>query len=201
MQQQDGTEHQKSCSTGCIIIKQVCVQLGVFMILFLPFHYQDLISNSPYCLPYNSYDVNSENLALDQLKISALTFFFILMTCLLDIILILEGDILSWPVMELRVKSLLLINYSSLKQYYICLSKKLIYLQNRQSLRKNCASIISYIVFPQISTQAPIYNSCLKEGWLLEGGCLSIFAFKELYLYFGKCLIDKKRTVSLFMQA
>ena len=73
------------------------------MILFLPFHYQDLISNSPYCLPYNSYDVNSENLALDQLKIPALTFFFILMTCLLDIILILEGDILSWPVMELRV--------------------------------------------------------------------------------------------------
>ena len=123
------------------------------MILFLAFHYQDLISNSPYCLPYNSYDVNSENLALDQLKISALTFFFILMTCLLDIILILEGDILSWPVMELRVKYLLLINYSSVKQYYyICLSKKLINLQNHQPLRKNCASIISYIVFPQIST-------------------------------------------------
>ena len=94
------------------------------MILFLPFHYQDLISNSPYCLPYNFYDVNSENLALDQLKIPTLTFFFILITCLLDIILILEGHILSWPVMELRVKSLLLINYSFLKQYYISLSKK-----------------------------------------------------------------------------
>ena len=72
------------------------------MILFLPFHHQDLISNSPYCLPYNSYDVNSENLALDQLKIPALTFSFSLITCLLDIILILEGDILSWPVMGVK---------------------------------------------------------------------------------------------------
>ena len=34
--------------------------------LLNPFHSQDLISNSPYCLPYNSYDVSSENLVLDQ---------------------------------------------------------------------------------------------------------------------------------------
>ena len=34
-----------------------------------PFHFQDLISNSPYYLPYNSYDVSSENLVLDQLII------------------------------------------------------------------------------------------------------------------------------------
>ena len=27
-----------------------------------PFSSQDLISNSPYCLPYKSYDVGSENL-------------------------------------------------------------------------------------------------------------------------------------------
>ena len=27
-----------------------------------PFFSQDLISNSPYCLPYKSYDVGSENL-------------------------------------------------------------------------------------------------------------------------------------------
>ena len=27
-----------------------------------PFFSQDLISNSPYCLPYKSYDVSSENL-------------------------------------------------------------------------------------------------------------------------------------------
>ena len=31
-----------------------------------PSHSQDLISNSPYCLPYNSYDVSSGNLVLDQ---------------------------------------------------------------------------------------------------------------------------------------
>ena len=29
----------------------------------------DLISNSPYCLPYNSYDVGLENLKLDLLII------------------------------------------------------------------------------------------------------------------------------------
>ena len=34
-----------------------------------PFHSQDLISNSPYYLSYNSYDVSSENLVLDQLRI------------------------------------------------------------------------------------------------------------------------------------
>ena len=32
--------------------------------IFLPFHSQDLISNSPYYLPYNSYDDSSENLVL-----------------------------------------------------------------------------------------------------------------------------------------
>ena len=31
---------------------------------------QDLIGNSPYCLPYNSYDIRSENLVLDQLIIT-----------------------------------------------------------------------------------------------------------------------------------
>ena len=30
---------------------------------------QDLISNSPYCLPYSSCDVSLENLVLDQLII------------------------------------------------------------------------------------------------------------------------------------
>ena len=33
------------------------------------FNSQDIISNSSYCLPYNSYDVNLENLILDQLII------------------------------------------------------------------------------------------------------------------------------------
>ena len=47
---------------------------------FLPFHSQDLISNSPFCLPYNSYDISQENLGLDQPMISWLIFFFILLT-------------------------------------------------------------------------------------------------------------------------
>ena len=32
-----------------------------------PFHSQDLFSNSPYCLSYNSYDTGTDNLVLDQL--------------------------------------------------------------------------------------------------------------------------------------
>ena len=55
---------------------------------FKSFHFQDLISNSPYCLSYNSYDVSSENLVLNHLIIPYLIFFFILITCLFDIVLI-----------------------------------------------------------------------------------------------------------------
>ena len=38
-------------------------------------------------MPYNAYDVSSENLFLDQLWISLMMFFFILISCLLDIVL------------------------------------------------------------------------------------------------------------------
>ena len=31
-----------------------------------PVNSQDLVSNSPYCLPYSSCDVSLENLVLDQ---------------------------------------------------------------------------------------------------------------------------------------
>ena len=55
---------------------------------FKPFHFQDLICNSPYCLPNNSYDVSSENVVLNHLVIPYLIFFFILITCLFDIVLI-----------------------------------------------------------------------------------------------------------------
>ena len=61
------------------------------------------MSNSPYCLSYNYYDVRSENLILDQLVIPQLIFFFILfilITFMLDIVLILLGEILSWSLME-----------------------------------------------------------------------------------------------------
>ena len=50
------------------------------------FHTKDLISNFPYCLLYNSYDVSLENLVLEQLIIPLLIFFFILITSLLDIV-------------------------------------------------------------------------------------------------------------------
>ena len=49
----------------------------------------DQICNSPYCQPYNSCNVGSENLVLDQLIIPKLIFFFILITYLVDIVLIL----------------------------------------------------------------------------------------------------------------
>ena len=39
--------------------------------------------------PSNSYNVSSENLVSGQLIIPKLTFFFILITCLVDIVLIL----------------------------------------------------------------------------------------------------------------
>ena len=41
---------------------------------FKPFNPQDLSSNSPYCLPYNSYDVSLEGLLLDQPIIPLLIF-------------------------------------------------------------------------------------------------------------------------------
>ena len=50
---------------------------------------KDLISISPYCLSYNSYDASLENLVLDQLKIPLPDIFFILVTCLFNIVLIL----------------------------------------------------------------------------------------------------------------
>ena len=44
------------------------------------------ICTSPYCQPYNSYDVSSENLVLDQPIIPKFIFFFILITHLINII-------------------------------------------------------------------------------------------------------------------
>ena len=46
------------------------------------------MTNSPYCLPHNLYDTSLENLELDQPVVPKLIFFFILITCLLDIVLI-----------------------------------------------------------------------------------------------------------------
>ena len=35
-----------------------------------PFHSQDLIGNSPYCLLYNSSHISFENLVLDELLVA-----------------------------------------------------------------------------------------------------------------------------------
>ena len=45
------------------------------------------------------YNVSSENLVLNQLIILKLIFFFILITYLVDIVLISQGEILSWSLM------------------------------------------------------------------------------------------------------
>ena len=59
----------KSKRRPCLLCKQLFVS-AVFSSLCPLFYFQDLISNSPYCLPNNSYDVISDNLVLDQLIIS-----------------------------------------------------------------------------------------------------------------------------------
>ena len=51
---------------------------------------------------------------MDQLIIPSLIFFFILITCLLDIIQIVEGEILSWSVVGLKG---LIYKYSSINKF------------------------------------------------------------------------------------
>ena len=63
--------------------------MGVKELSDLTFKLSDQICNSPYCQPSNSFDVTSENLVLDQLIIPKLIFFFILITYLVDIVLVL----------------------------------------------------------------------------------------------------------------
>ena len=81
---------------------------------------QDLINNSPYCLPYNIYDAISENLELDQLKNPLTYIFFILITRLIDIvrrnsILVTHGS--------LRVKLMIACIFKVLMQRYsFCVS-------------------------------------------------------------------------------
>ena len=71
------------------MLQRVCIDhrryQNVVLILWLP----DQIYHSPYCQQYNLYNVSSENLVLDQLIIPKLIFFFILITYLVDIVLIL----------------------------------------------------------------------------------------------------------------
>ena len=74
---------------------------------FNPFHFHDLITNSLYCLLYNSCDVRAENLALLQLIILQLTFLFILITRLFDIVSMLQEEVLSMELYGLTRNSAL----------------------------------------------------------------------------------------------
>ena len=58
--------------------------------------------NFPYCQPYNSYNDSLENLVLNHLFIPKLIFFFILITYLVNIALIFQGEILSWSLMGVQ---------------------------------------------------------------------------------------------------
>ena len=58
------------------IVEQMQEHLSyTFSCFYVSFHFQDLNNNSPYILPYNSQDVSSENLVLDQLIILLLIIF------------------------------------------------------------------------------------------------------------------------------
>ena len=71
----------------CSFFKEtIFFKLPQYHIYLTPFNSQDVISNSPYCLPYNLYDGILENLELDQTIIPQLIFFFILITYLFDIV-------------------------------------------------------------------------------------------------------------------
>ena len=52
------------------------IESGMTLVVHIElFNTQDLISNSPYCLPYTSCDVSLENLVLDQLIIPLIKIF------------------------------------------------------------------------------------------------------------------------------
>ena len=72
----------------------ICQCLSIKLPLY-PFYADNLISNSPYYLLYNFNDVSSENLVLDQTMIPQLMFFCILIISVIDVVLILLGEILS----------------------------------------------------------------------------------------------------------
>ena len=64
--------HQYSWLLACLgiqLVKRREIGKGATEAEDWPFHTQYLIINSPYCLLYNSYDVSSENVVLDQLII------------------------------------------------------------------------------------------------------------------------------------
>ena len=88
---EDSTAQEKNNLKVLNINFDVMISILSFLTLYL----LDQICNSPYCLPWSSCDVSLENLVVDQPIIPQLRFYLILITCLLDIVLILEGEMLS----------------------------------------------------------------------------------------------------------
>ena len=121
---------------------------------------QDLISNSPYCLPYGSCDVSLENLVLDQLIIPFLRLFFILITCLLDIVLTLLGEILSWSLVE--VKGLICREKFSI--VHSCNSEKLAYLEPIYPV--NVVIMLSESLTWEHLGQCSLCKDHSKQSWL-----------------------------------
>ena len=70
--------------------------------LVKPFHSHDLSINSPYCLSFTAYNVSSENLVSNQIISPSWFFYFILITCLLDDVMILQGEITNWSLMGVK---------------------------------------------------------------------------------------------------
>ena len=71
-----------------------------------PFHSHDLNINSPHSLSYIAYSVSSENMVLNQ---TISTFFLILIACLLNNVMTLQGEIIYWSL--LRVKEIFTVIY------------------------------------------------------------------------------------------
>ena len=82
--------------------------------LHLTLQLPDQICNSPYCQPYNFYNVSSENLVWDQLIIPKLIFVFILITYLVDTVLV------AIPIIHLTHRSNLSFSLLSTLQFLQC---------------------------------------------------------------------------------
>lgn len=75
------------------------LMFSCYLVLF-PIKFCVLHVGKNYILPYIqilAYDFSSENLVLDQMIIFCLIFFKIFTTCLLNTVLILWGEGMSWP--------------------------------------------------------------------------------------------------------
>ena len=84
------------------IVKLPFFWLAIEIILVLIFFNSQIKFVILLAVNHTILDVSSENLALDQLIIPKLLFFFILITYLIDILLILLGEVLSWSLMGIK---------------------------------------------------------------------------------------------------